>query len=106
MCIMQNGSPQLTIPMTKAKEGKYLEAQAKLFPGRCEFRFLKHIHTPTYTQCHIKIGSGGTLAWVPSKGGPLKEPLSSKFVLVSFVSFKKNLLNSDLVPHFLASWAN
>ena len=37
VCVFQNGS-QLTIPMQKSADGKYLEADAKLRPGRCEFR--------------------------------------------------------------------
>ena len=38
VCVFQNGS-QLTIPMKRSNDDKYLEADAKLTPGRCEFRW-------------------------------------------------------------------
>jgi len=39
---------------------------------------------------HINIRSGGTLAWAPSKRGPLKGPLETKLCkLLSDVSSKK-----------------
>ena len=50
-------------------------------------------------QCHLNIESGGTLAWALAKSGPPKgSPGLSKLchlMLVSGVTFKKNLLNED-----------